>query len=81
MGNFKDWKEGEARIKAEVISPDGAKIELYIPHLTPGQGKQAIVLLSRLAAGQNVEVSYRGDDGKHVRPGSDLLLENTEDEK
>lgn len=73
MGNFKDWKEGEARIKAQIISPEGTKMEMYIPHLTPGEGKQAVVLLSRLMCRQPVEVSYRGeDDLVHRCPGFDL---------
>lgn len=35
---FKDWKPDECRIKADLITPQGAHMEWYMPHLTREEG-------------------------------------------
>jgi len=55
---FKNWAEGEARVKAEIVSPQGAKLDYYMPHLTAMAGEAVVVLLSRISAGLPVRVVW-----------------------
>jgi hypothetical protein len=55
---LRNWKEGEVRIKAEIVSPSGmvAKTELF--HLSNEAGIAATVLLGRLGARLPVTLTY-----------------------
>ena len=36
--NFKDWKTGECRIKADLVTPLGSHMNWYMPHLSKEEG-------------------------------------------
>jgi hypothetical protein len=58
MGKFKDWKEGEARIKAHVVTPQGGTMDLYMPRCSAQEGLATVVLLSRICGHLPVKIEY-----------------------
>lgn len=51
---FKDWKEGEVRVKCEVVCHDGSKIVGYLPHLSEKAAKAWIGMIVDAARGGDV---------------------------
>lgn len=59
---FKDWKPGEYRITAEVITPEGNKIEMYIPHVTEHEGGLTTTCLVQVLLHRSMTLIYIDSD-------------------
>ena len=58
MPKFKDWKEGEYRIKFEVITAKGGVLKMYIPFLSEKTGDAVSALMIRILHHADATVSY-----------------------
>ena len=58
MARFKDWKEGEYRIKFEVITAKGSRLEMYIPFLSEKTGGAVTALMIKVLQRAKATVSY-----------------------
>ena len=70
MANFKDWKEGEYRLKAELVTTTGAKLEYNIPHLSREAGAAAIAFLDCYMVRNPVIVEFEDQSGERLRLGT-----------
>jgi hypothetical protein len=64
---FKDWKEGEARVKAHIVLSSGASLNLYLPHLTPEQGEIISTLLVEILVNRSVTLLWTDRKTGEVR--------------
>lgn len=41
---FKDWQPGEFRVKIQIVTDKGSRLDYYLPHTSPELGQKAIDL-------------------------------------
>ena len=65
MPRFKNWEPGKARIKVEIITPDGGNMEWELPNRTAVEGLAVAALLNTMT-------------GQHSPPVIDTIIKDLE---